>query len=161
MPKLTPEIKQAIEDYRDEGRSMREIAQLTGVSHQSVSMYLRSIGADTSAAQTHAAVQARMRQTQARRLDFAERVLDHMDDLFDRMNSPYDQVVSTPNGVEIVTLPEPPLRVQADALKAFQTQVRMLDRLLQGQISPKESQTLQSTLSRIAEKLSNQAQQEK
>lgn len=102
----------------ERGYSLREIGQLFQCSHSTIAGYLREQGADLRRDQTANANAARAAIFKERLLTKAFTLLDRSDDLEHRMMDTYEQIVTGPQGAELITLKEPPLREQSDAARA-------------------------------------------
>lgn len=148
QPSPTPEEQQTMCDLHEQGYSVREIARVTGWAKATVSRYLRIMGADTDRSKTAEATAARVRKMDERRIDLAEMLMDDAFSLQHRTWDKYEMVVSSAEGPQTVHLTEPPLREQADAVKALSLTVDTIDRLT-GKIGTDEAANAKNVLTNL------------
>lgn len=133
MPKRLSEKEiDIVVAMHEEGDSFLTIAKKMNIAKSSVSRYLRERNADVDRSRTHEATVARVRKLQAERVALAEKLMEDVALIRDRVWSEYSYHMSTPSGAVEVTTPEPPLREQADGLRAIPMLVKAIDDLTAG-----------------------------
>lgn len=135
-PSPTDDDQLAMLELHKQGLSVRKIAKEIGWSFSTVSKYLSILGADTDRSLTAEATAARSRKLAERRIGLAEGLMDSAESMHERVWDEYEQVVTSPEGPKRIKTDEPPLREQADGIKAIDTYIGTIDRLLAGSTNP-------------------------
>lgn len=130
--KLTDQDIDMIVTMHEDGASFLTIAHKFNIGKSTVSRYLRERNADIDRSRTHEATVARVRKIQAERVELAEQLMQDVALIRDRIWSEYKYHMSTPAGAVEVVSDEPPLREQADGLRAIPALVRAIDDLTAG-----------------------------
>ena len=128
--------KQAMLDLHAQGYSVREIGRRVGWNHATVGRHLNRMGADMDRSQTAEATAARVRKLNERRVALAEALFEDALSMRNRVWDEYVVVTNGPEGPDKVLLDEPPLKEQADGIKALHTTIDTIDRLLDGASNP-------------------------
>lgn len=134
MTEKTPNIDH-MADLRRQGYSIREISvalteQGTPLSPAAVSRHLRRAGVVGDETSTLEATTARIAKARAQTYDRVLALLEDAEAARERVYAPYQQVVSTPEGAEIITLQEPPLGEAAKLLTTIERLITQATRLL-------------------------------
>lgn len=132
----TAEDRQAMLDLHAQGYSVREIGRRVGWSHATVGRHLNRMGCDMDRSQTAEATAARVNRLNERRIELAEALFEDALSMRSRVWDEYVVVTSGPEGPAKVHLDEPPLKEQADGIKALHTTIDTIDRLLDGASNP-------------------------
>lgn len=140
--------RQKMWDLHADGYSIREIAREVQFAPATVSRYLSKMGADTDRSQTAEATAARVRKLRERRVNLAEALMEDAFSIRHRVWDKYLMVVNTPEGVDTIDLPEPPLPEQGHGIKSLDITVATIDRLLSG-VDNDESEAAKSALDDI------------
>jgi len=107
---LTPEEIETIKRMHAEGASLRATARALGRPHTTISRAAREMGLTWDrATQTAAATAAAAADNRARRHRVIDRLYGQIEAILDRLEAPtYTYVATTVNGIETITLNEPP-----------------------------------------------------
>lgn len=127
--KVTEAVVQRMLNLHEEGNGVRQIAKQLHLSPSTVSTHLRNAGADTNRAATAEATAARLAKINEKKMALAERAMETAFVLEERITDEYDMPITTEEGVEWVTLPEPLLKEQLDGARAVESLVKTVDTL--------------------------------
>lgn len=127
--KVTEAVVQRMLNLHEEGHSVRQIAKQLRLAPSTVSTHLRNTGADTNRALTATATAARLAKINEKKMALAERAMETAFVLEERITDEYDMPITTEEGVEWVTLPEPLLKEQLDGARAVESLVKTVDTL--------------------------------
>lgn len=114
----------------DDGYSIRAIARAMGLSRSAVHRRLTASGLTGVNPAVKAAAETNRKRADAARAQAAAALIDDLEALRARAWSPAEEVVSTPDGAEVVRLEQPPLREVRAAYAAIEAAVRASSRLL-------------------------------
>lgn len=120
---------------RRQGFSVREIAaamqdQGVTVSPTTVSRYMRRAGVVADEGTTYEATAARVKAAKQRVYEQALTLVEDAESARERVYAPAEVVVSTPEGAEVLHLPEPPLQDVAKVLQTIERLITNAQRLL-------------------------------
>lgn len=131
-PRKTPEeLENEVMRLYTQGRSKREIQNATGIGWGTVYDIIERNGPqfhDKNA--SRAAVQARLERIRQRRLTLAEDLTVDAERMRERVWGEYIVPMMGMDGVEEVRLAEPPLKDQADGMRAIESMIRTVDTII-------------------------------
>lgn len=127
--KVTEAVVQRMLNLHEEGHGVRQIAKQLHLAPSTVSTHLRNAGADTNRTLTATATAARLAKINEKKMALAERAMETAFVLEERITDEYDMPITTEEGVEWVTLPEPLLKEQLDGARAVESLVKTVDTL--------------------------------
>lgn len=121
---------------RRQGYSVREVAAIlsdqgVSISPTTVSRHLRRAGVTGDETATQEATAARVKAARQRALEQALTLLEDAEAARERVYAPAKVVVSTPDGAQVLTLPEPPLQDVAKVLHTVERLITQAQRLLE------------------------------